>query len=1000
MAVSRFKDESEGTLLRNRLGLELRSLNERFARGDFEHVEDLHDAFATLIRRFSQLPSSPSFEGRHVRPGDLPDPRSFTEEMLAMSDDLALLMAEATNMQEVLVSNFNSVALAEAEAKQGIKRVRSMLGDLRLYGTGPINDNLHFGDSFTNLSRLDMDSDLLSERQANIATDGGVATLSFGQDQVALAQVARLVVDEGNGVLGNRTEFARTVRSDVTAALDGNPDTWFEYERSLPPGVRSDFEPPLVLGLTAVLRTPSIINRIVLNPNNFGTTNWIRIRDISTSEDGTIHTSILKDIPQSEWTVDERGPYLSLSPEGTRFEGQGVISFLPRKARLVRFRLEQPLPYGTTSHGAPASLVTRRWAIGIRDIVIMGVRYDAVSQLVSLPFESPSEIKKVGILANQLGEEPLVSITHEVSEDDGQSWHVLSLLDRDSLENPETLSFNLGPGSIETSLPVRRLRWRGTLRRNATEFQRSRPGGSRNLVRKSEMQVLPQGNLIIRLERPPVGDVQAVRPLLGTVGWKGAPTVLDASRRVGADGQLTVYEIPFQIPRWWNVNHWSGFEHVTVGGNEWTRVTDSANPPAAGQYFANANDTSYYIDYDQRRLIFGDGAAAPVVNPREWSGRPLDPGLPIAIWQDPEPLLLSQEGVGTLFNHHDFMPESFRIRMFGRTVDDVMAGPDSESREIIAPGAQTHKIREGRLIQTVSTSDARVGAGAAPEYGFEDGRVEFDAGASEFSVDVREGVVHLEVPTGQNAQIELRYTHKPWRELVRGTDWEILDSRRIRIFPHAITRHQASQPIQNSVRRVDLFATLRTDTVWGVTGQSLPELPRGHGTIMEGSVRPPVTATGNPITNGGIQVYRREVPFIDGRREFDIPQDDAPYKEGLWSVDHRNGHVYSYVATPAAGTEPFTFSYVDCWAEYGIGAPIANKVAGNGREILLDETEVLEIFKDSQAHNRNERFVRMEYMHASDEGEPMKDLEPYYTPILRDYSLVVVPVDPRLGEVS
>jgi len=354
MAANRFKQELAGTLLRNKLGALLAKLSESYVSGDHEGHEDLQDEFVQRMKEFTDEPFSPFFKGAHVRPGDYPDLDIYDGEMENLANDLFLLATETKNIQDIMVANFNMISRQEDQVKEGIKRIRSSLGDLKLYGTGALSENIYFSDSFGTLDKVDAETPLLSKPQAAVQPAEGIATLKFGQSDVQRAKIFKLQInDASNGVLGNRTETRLITHADTEAATDGNPDTWFEYEKSFVSSERRAFTDfaggPLVLDMTAILQKESIINRIVVNPNNFGTKNWIKIRNIETSRNGETYKSIFDDIPQAEWTVDERGALLSLAPEGSKFAGIGVYTFLPRKVRYIRIILEQDKFYGTAN---------------------------------------------------------------------------------------------------------------------------------------------------------------------------------------------------------------------------------------------------------------------------------------------------------------------------------------------------------------------------------------------------------------------------------------------------------------------------------------------------------------------------------------------------------------------------------------------------------------------------------------------------------------------------
>lgn len=110
----------------------------------------------------------------------------------------------------------------------------------------------------------------------------------------------------------------------------------------------------LKVDFIAHLSQKVIINWINLNPNNFGTKNYIDILSIQTSEDGQTY-STLEGFGDSEYDItlttkanSELTPSQvedTLSPDGFKYSGQGIWTFAPRKVTRIKFSLQQPQSY-------------------------------------------------------------------------------------------------------------------------------------------------------------------------------------------------------------------------------------------------------------------------------------------------------------------------------------------------------------------------------------------------------------------------------------------------------------------------------------------------------------------------------------------------------------------------------------------------------------------------------------------------------------------------------
>src|SRR5690606_22971944 len=101
-----------------------------------------------------------------------------------------------------------------------------------------------------------------------------------------------IINPDSNGVFGNNQEIGVTYNGNMSALLDNNPDTWFEYENV----VKTESPDPLILDLTLNLGDAAILNHIRIIPNNFGTKSIVKIEEIETSLDGEFWISIKDEI--------------------------------------------------------------------------------------------------------------------------------------------------------------------------------------------------------------------------------------------------------------------------------------------------------------------------------------------------------------------------------------------------------------------------------------------------------------------------------------------------------------------------------------------------------------------------------------------------------------------------------------------------------------------------------------------------------------------------------
>ncbi len=96
------------------------------------------------------------------------------------------------------------------------------------------------------------------------------------------------------------------------------------------------------------------VNWLNLNPNNFGTTNYIDVLSVETSEDGQSferldgfddHEYDITLTSEANEELTEGQVFDTLAPDKFKYAGQGIWTFSPRKTRLVKFSLRQPQSY-------------------------------------------------------------------------------------------------------------------------------------------------------------------------------------------------------------------------------------------------------------------------------------------------------------------------------------------------------------------------------------------------------------------------------------------------------------------------------------------------------------------------------------------------------------------------------------------------------------------------------------------------------------------------------
>jgi len=96
------------------------------------------------------------------------------------------------------------------------------------------------------------------------------------------------------------------------------------------------------------------INWLNLNPNNFGTENYIDILSVETSSDGESfeklegfddHEYDITLTSEANEELTQTQIFDTLSPDRFKYAGQGIWTFAPRRVRMIKFSLRQPQAY-------------------------------------------------------------------------------------------------------------------------------------------------------------------------------------------------------------------------------------------------------------------------------------------------------------------------------------------------------------------------------------------------------------------------------------------------------------------------------------------------------------------------------------------------------------------------------------------------------------------------------------------------------------------------------
>lgn len=963
-----------------------------------------------------------------------PNYQEFNDNIQGISDDLTVLFGEFENLEAVILGYFNYMVSRLNLLNRKMKQTASSLADFILLSEFPTREALFFGDTFSNLSKIENNSPLLNATQCEINQVEGIITLPIRQQTQSSVETDQLPVinSSSNGVRGNNQEVGKATNSDISKILDNNADTWFEYERV----VSTDDGVALVLDFTVNLGSEKIVNFVRINPNNFGTKTQVEILAIDTSTDGRSFISIKDDIPIAGFLTEDEENIFVLAPSTSKYAGQGLYTFTPRKAKYVHFTLRQSTPYNIqTSSG----LTKQRYAIGIRDVEIKGLRYEAKGEVISTEFTIGDTVSKAVVLSNQ---SPLVgtvsnlaSIKHYLSPDNGLSWHEIRPKESQGVANieqevPELLTFNgVEEDSIQTERPVITLRYKALLERNTDGFTNNSSELAQVIENNTELHSPPLTTPFnITLQQTPIENtLSLLDPQFGSRGKEDVKYQI----AVGNGSQLSIL-LPFKPLHRdfakeetspgsgvWNLVDRDP-QDIYVNGVEWTRGA------------LTSTNKNYRINFEEGRITFGDGT----------NGAAVPDGATVS-------MTLSEERVFPERGEGHQITLNYPVARDQKRVELYRVDPSTTKVVVLKKNANRHPLSPDIIDGSLEISDATVFASIQP---FVDGDVEL-TGTGEYSVDYTNGVLYSYDSTNALTDTTVKFKYYP-RTKLTNSQWKFLDSGSISLSDNVYKTHKASRlTIPSSKKYLNLAhlgvvrgtvsfsgsysgifdteveyvdgrtellgyiaATEEIDALTNVSAGEIRAIPFKIKVVTDTSFSVTFTNTtifasekgsyGAISSTGDYYVDRSAgntgVVYVKLADDVDEPgyisyyySDPQANLTGRYSINYQTGEVFTYTQTTAGIY--VDYQYTDYRAKYDIARYIDDEdwtFDASDRKLTIKDREILKGQQIPQQSGGTsggvKKFYQVSYQYVKENRQDINELEPYFSPILKDYSIKVI----------
>lgn len=1043
------------TLLRNKLATAVTSLqqliNPSATNPDFQTLElAIAEGTKALSLFYKQL-GDPQFLPIEARVDTPPDPNDFNDNFVNIKNDIDVIFSEFENLETVVLGEFNYLVSRLNRLNGKLKASSSQLGDYILLSSLPTKDAIFFSDAFNNTSRIEMNSPLLNADQCEIEQAEGIVSLPTTNISQSHLNITALPVinKNSNGVVGNNEEEGKSFNGTVTDILDNNSDTWFEYERVV--SSLSENDVPLLLDMTINLGEPKIINFIRINPNNFGTRTQIEIVSIDTSYDGKNFISIKDDVPIADFFYEDEANVFTLAPSTSKFSGQGLYSFLPRKAKYVHLCLRQSSPYVIKAKGGSEKF---RYAIGIRDVDIQAITYKSAGELISTDFAVGDEVRKVVLLSNQMPSaatpSSLASIEHFVSPDSGISWYPIRPKVSSGDANvdqtiPEVLDFNgVSDGSIITSAPINTLRYKAVMKRNKDAFTKDSSELVQDILDATELHTPPTTTpFTISLQHTPINNsLRLIDPQFGSRGKEDAKYQI----ATGTGEKLSIL-LPFKPLKkdfekvWVEGYYWTleekDPEQIYVDGEEWTR----------GQLLTSSG-LYYHLNYESGKLEFGNG----------YNGKAVPKDSVISMTLSEEQIFPSR---GT-----DHIAElNYPTSNDKKQIEISLLETPATITTVLKKGQKVHQLNKN-IIYDPDRNLTYQHAVFSPYNGyivsfsstyttekiFIDGSSEFSGASNEFSFDFANGLLYLSSKTDTSFDTTIHYSYYPTTVLSED-DWSFVNtsggiSNSVSISNNVFRtstgetrRFNTGEKYGNLKHMGIVRGTLKFYTTANLTPTSLStevEFIDGRtelfgminaaeeiGSLAYGTVSFVLKTTATEDTNFGITFSNKDIFIVDKTGssisaigDYQIVrtststtvyvktaeatddagsiyyyyQDAAAQLGGRYSVNYQTGEVFSY--SPIELGTWAKYDYTNYRIKYDIARlvpPTDWELDISTNKITIRDREILRNIRTPQfSGGSNTKYYQASYKYVGSSREDVSELEPYFTPTLKDYTLKVM----------
>lgn len=232
----------------------IKDFQDSYISGEFKTPGEVAEEILNLMTKYEDIAGKPLLRLDPFTLGEPADSAKMNRLRRFLQDDVNLLQDQLNVLTAAAVFVHNFLATELELAKNQNAQASNKLKTLQLYSSAYDADVIQFGDYFTNLDFVDFS--LVPNDQRASLINPGVVTLPKETESVNLSEIAIVkILNTSNGFSGNNQEAADTStttsnpidgsalhlfkaqldgrHAELETVLDGEPNTWFEYENYL-----------------------------------------------------------------------------------------------------------------------------------------------------------------------------------------------------------------------------------------------------------------------------------------------------------------------------------------------------------------------------------------------------------------------------------------------------------------------------------------------------------------------------------------------------------------------------------------------------------------------------------------------------------------------------------------------------------------------------------------------------------------------------------------------